>query len=85
VNRLISTTGTISTHSETITGILQDLIEYARTHFKTEERLMTEYGYPGLEEQKRLHAKFRRKTSSLTKAVARGDEQIPEVLLEYLL
>ena len=85
LNRLISTTGTISTHSETISDILREMTEYARIHFKSEEILMKTYGYPGLEEQKRLHGEFRKKAVSFSKAAERGDEQIPEDLLEYLL
>ncbi len=85
LNRLISTTGTISTHSETISDILREMTDFARTHFKAEERLMKAYGYPGLEEQKRLHAQFRKKTASFTKGAERGDEQIPQELLEYLI
>jgi hemerythrin-like metal-binding protein len=84
VNRLISAAGTISTHSETISDILMEMTRYAQTHFKTEERLMKVYGYPGLGEQKIQHHDFRKKTTNLAKATTFGVEQIPEALLEYL-
>jgi hemerythrin-like metal-binding protein len=64
LNRLISTQGTISVHSETISEILMEMTRYAQTHFKTEERLMETYGYPGLEEQKIQHRDFRKKPSA---------------------
>jgi hemerythrin-like metal-binding protein len=50
LNRLIATQGTINTHSETISDVLMAIPRYAQVHFKAEERLMEEYGYPGLEE-----------------------------------
>jgi hemerythrin len=84
VNRLISATGTISTHSETISDILGEMTRYAQTHFTTEERLMEVYGYPGLEEQKKQHRDFRKKTVNFSTATTLGVEQIPEALLKYL-
>jgi hemerythrin len=84
LNRLISAQGTISTHSETISDILMEMTRYAQTHFKAEERLMKAYGYPGLEEQKKQHRNFRRKTVDFSTATTLGIDQIPEALLEYL-
>ena len=84
LNRLIATQGTISTHSETISDILLAMTRYAQTHFKTEERLMEAYGYPGLEEQKIQHRDFRKKTAGFTTATTLGMDQEPEDLLKYL-
>jgi len=84
LNRLISTQGTISVHSETISEILMEMTRYAQTHFKTEERLMETYGYPGLEEQKIQHRDFRKKTVSFCTATTLGMDQIPEDLLMFL-
>jgi hemerythrin len=61
LNILISTQGTINTRSETISDTLMAMTRYAQVHFKTEERLMEAYGYPGLEEQKFQHRDFRKK------------------------
>jgi hemerythrin-like metal-binding protein/putative nucleotidyltransferase with HDIG domain len=84
LNRLIATQGTISTHSETISDILLVMTRYAQTHFKTEERLMEAYGYPGLDEQKIQHHDFRKKTVGFTTATTLGMDQVPEDLLKYL-
>lgn len=84
LNRLIAATGTISTHSETISDILMEMTRYAQTHFNTEERLMEAYGFPGLEKQKLLHHDFRKKTAEFSSPTSIGMEQIPEALLEYL-
>ena len=37
---------------------LSQLVAYTRTHFTTEERIMAQYDYPGLEAQKKEHAVF---------------------------
>jgi hemerythrin len=43
---------------EVIQGTLAFLGDYARNHFKDEEALMREKGYPGLSEHQKLHADF---------------------------
>ena len=43
---------------EFVGKILQDLIEYIKYHFSTEEGYMIKYEYPDIEEQKREHEKF---------------------------
>jgi hemerythrin-like metal-binding protein/PAS domain S-box-containing protein/putative nucleotidyltransferase with HDIG domain len=84
LNRLIATQGTITTHSETISDVLLAMTRYAQVHFKTEERLMEAYGYPGLEEQKMQHRDFRKKTVGFSTATTFGINQVPEDLLTYL-
>ena len=85
LNRLISTQGTINTHSETVSDTLVAMTRYAQAHFKAEERLMEAYGFPGLEEQKRQHRKFRKKTVDFCTATTQGFDQVPEAMLEYLV
>jgi hemerythrin-like metal-binding protein len=41
--------------NEVIGSILDGLVEYTKTHFSHEERLMKDAGYPALEEHKREH------------------------------
>jgi hemerythrin len=60
------------------------MTRYAQTHFKTEERLMEAYGYPGLEKQKMQHRDFRKKTVGFSTATTFGINQVPEDLLTYL-
>lgn len=43
---------------ETLDGLVAELIDYTRTHFKTEEELMSRHGYPRLEEHRQLHLSF---------------------------
>lgn len=35
--------------------VLKELVAYTRYHFRTEEKLMRELGYPGLVEQQKMH------------------------------
>jgi len=85
LNRLILAQGTINTHSETISDILMAMTRYAQAHFKSEERLMEAYGFPDLEDQKKEHRDFRKKTVSFSTATFYGVDEIPESLLEYLV
>ena len=36
-------------------AILDELVEFSKSHFETEERVMREAGYPGLEEHRKEH------------------------------
>jgi hemerythrin-like metal-binding protein len=84
LNHLISTSETVDTDSETISDILLEMTRYAQKHFKTEEKLMKAYNYPGLEEQKKEHRAYRIKTVDFSTAVTLRVEAVPEILLAYL-
>ncbi len=85
LNCLISTQGTISVHPEMISEVLMEMTRYAQMHFKTEEKLMEMYGYPGLKKQKIQHRNFRKKIVGFSTATNLGVDQIPEDLLTYLV
>jgi len=40
---------------EQVSKLLDQLIEFARMHFASEEQLMEQTGYPGLAEHRKLH------------------------------
>jgi len=84
LNRLISTQGTAGVHSETIAGICMEMKRYAQTHFKTEERLMEAYGFPGLEDQKSEHRAFQKKNAEFSADAELGTDQVSRALLKYL-
>ncbi len=48
--------------------ILNGLAGYAVTHFQKEEKLMEQYGYPGLDEHKRKHNNLTMKVKQLKQA-----------------
>lgn len=47
-----------NTSKDKMGNILTRLLSYTKTHFAEEEKYMKQYGYPGLEEQKRAHTIF---------------------------
>ncbi|MCF8044844.1 MAG: hemerythrin family protein [Desulfarculaceae bacterium] len=76
---------------ETITVTLDLLRDYANTHFKREERLMEQVGYPGLAEHKNHHQNLLKKLSELEKKILEkadpenfDNEPFPEHLMELL-
>ena len=40
---------------ERLGSVLEDLIDYTRVHFVTEERLLKDNGYPNYEQHKKMH------------------------------
>ena len=40
---------------ERLGSVLEDLIDYTRVHFVTEEKLLRENGYPNYEQHKKMH------------------------------
>lgn len=85
LNRLISTPEAKDTHSETISDILTAMTRYSLEHFKTEENLMREHGYPALEEHRQEHIAYRKKAIDFSTATTLGVESVPQILVTYLL
>lgn len=44
--------------NDVIGSIINKLVNYTKTHFTTEEKYMSQYGYPDLAAQQREHATF---------------------------
>ncbi len=53
--------------------LLRGLLEYTRTHFKTEEGLMRQHAYPGLETQIAQHAHFVERIQNVTDRFIRNE------------
>ena len=53
---------------------LQFLVKYTHEHFQTEERLMAEHQFPGLEEHARAHAAFRTSMAKAVKLVSKAKD-----------
>lgn len=84
LNRLILISATQSIHSEIIKSILDEMTTYAHVHFKTEERLMEAYNYPGMKEHKKQHLDFQVKTIEVYEETEHNAEENAEDLLNYL-
>jgi hemerythrin len=85
LNRLISAPDTIDTRSETISDTLQAMTRYAQEHFKTEEKLLKAYDYPGLKEHRQEHIVYRKKTLDFSTAAIVGVESVPQISIAYLV
>ncbi len=64
--------------------ILAALIQYARTHFSTEERLMRANGYPEYEEHKRKHDLMTEKVAHLYRDFQDGKATITFEVMKFL-
>ena len=73
-----------TTRSETVADILSGMTHYALEHFKSEEDLMTEHGYPDLDMHRRQHQSFWEKLTVLCKDTTQGAEAVPRELLGFL-
>jgi hemerythrin-like metal-binding protein len=52
--------------SNLISATLTAMLQYARQHFTTEEELMQKYSYPDIEQQKKQHSYFLKRTAELS-------------------
>jgi hemerythrin len=57
------------------------LFEYAHMHFATEDKIMVEYKYPKIDEQRHEHGEFTRDTNELKKRIEQ-DGATREVAIE---
>lgn len=69
---------------QTVSDVLTILREYALVHFETEERYMSECGYPDLEDHKWAHEQFRKKVHDLCSDGAARPEQVLTDILNFL-
>lgn len=71
-------------HDETISEALTRLTKYAEEHFKAEEKLLAEHGYPDLPAQRESHAAFRRRMVEFCRKTMARQETVPAALLQYV-
>ncbi len=69
---------------EHIGQILDQLIEYTRTHFAVEECLLRIFGYPGYEAHKQLHDNLVHKVVQMRDNYMAGRDQTGMELLDFL-
>lgn len=64
--------------------VLAELVNYTRTHFAAEERLLTKYAYPDLAAHQLQHEQFTRKIQDFSEK-ARSGKLVPTVTLSAFL
>jgi hemerythrin-like metal-binding protein len=70
--------------SEPIADVLERMTSYADYHFRTEERIMMEYGYPDYPIQLREHTEFKTKTAGFCLAAMAGKTGLSVEMGDYL-
>ncbi len=73
-----------SDNPERVKEVLQEMTNYALTHFATEENYMIEFNYPGHQDHKKEHHDFAIKTIAYLDNVIKSDYQIANEILECL-
>lgn len=69
---------------DAMTEIFHQLCSYALNHFATEERLLEEVHYPGLEAHAQEHARFVQQLLELNQAYDPGDTRLPAVTFIFV-
>jgi hemerythrin len=64
--------------------VLKKLVDYALTHFSSEETLMTEYEFPGLSTHRMEHQKFVQAVTKFMDDYHTGKPGVPVSLLLFL-
>ena len=67
-----------------VPDLLQRMAKYAGYHFKTEERIMLEYGYPEYASQVREHTEFKTQTARFCIDNIDGKTGVSGEMLDYL-
>lgn len=84
INALVDGSDT-TVRSESVSDALDRLTKYAAEHFRCEERMLEECGYPALEQQRAEHRRFRREITTLCLRVTAHDDAAPYELLAFLV
>ncbi len=75
----------VTVRCETISELLTRLTRYANDHFKAEECLLAEHGYPELNRQKEEHKAFRIKIVAFCQDTMSHQDSVPADLHQFLL
>ncbi|MFO7938127.1 MAG: bacteriohemerythrin [Bacteroidales bacterium] len=67
-----------------LSEIIESLMKYTKEHFRYEEMLMMQYGYPRLKEHKEKHQEFERKVAEFQEKYKKGSEQLTSEVLRFL-
>ena len=69
---------------EAIGKVLNELVSYTIQHFRTEEKLFDQYGYPDAENHKEKHSEFTRKVDGFKKDFDSGKLGLSIEVLNFL-
>lgn len=67
-----------------IAGVLKRMADYAQIHFKDEEAIMAEHGYPELEGHRSAHQNFITKVADFNRGFNLDQDALTEEMLDFL-
>lgn len=70
---------------EIVINIISELVEFAKDHFSTEERLMLDHEYPDFKEHVKEHEEITANVNNLSKRRHLGDEKFPEDVMNLMI
>ncbi len=65
-------------------SVLDALVDYTRTHFAAEERLMTTHAYPGILRHRRIHEDLTAKVVAIQAQVRSGQPVLTIEVMDFL-
>lgn len=71
-------------NQEKIENVLNEMIDFAWNHFKTEEFYMKEFNYAEYQLHKEEHLDFIHRTISYSERITKGNYKVSNEILEYL-
>ncbi len=71
-------------HQRDLMRVMEELIQYTKYHFATEERLMAEAGYPGLASHRLKHQALTAKVEGYANEVIKGRATVSLRILQFL-
>lgn len=74
----------IGKSKDVVEDVLTVLIDYTKTHFRSEERLMEQKKYDGLESHKQIHQEFVEKVLGFQQRVEAGSTIVSIQMLDFL-
>ncbi len=69
---------------EDVLEVLNEMKEYADTHFATEESYMVKFNYPDYESHRKMHQDFIIETTTFFDKINNGDRDLISEILEHL-
>jgi methyl-accepting chemotaxis protein len=67
-----------------IKGILTELVDYTKTHFRAEEDLMRRHGFEGLAKQEKQHQALMEKVAATQEKIAAGNAMLSMEVMDFL-
>jgi hemerythrin len=65
--------------------IMQEMVDYAASHFATEEKYMTRFGFPGYAQHRDEHSAFKKKVLDFQQEYNAGSVALSIEVMDFLV